>query len=119
MDAVKGVLSTVTGVAGPVFHTAGSIFSTAGQVLSKMGTTIFVLGFIGILLTFLWFFFRYLDKKGLTLPTVIFVFFFFIFLSGNLLLIAQDAADGGAPEPQTVGAQTQSVDPPSEGETLV
>lgn len=119
MDAVKDVFGTVAGVAGPIFHTAGSIFSAAGDVLSNMGSTIFVLGFIGILFTFLWFLFRYLDKKQLTLPTVIFVFFFFIFLSGNLLLIAQDAAVESAPEPRTVGAETQLAEPPAEGETRV
>ncbi len=91
MDAVKNILGTVAGVLGPIFHGAGHVFSSAGDVLSKMGSTIFVLGFIGILFTFLWFLFRYLDQKQLTLPTVIFVFFFFVFLSANLLMIAQDA----------------------------
>lgn len=119
MDAVKGVLGTVVGVAGPIFHTTGTVFSVAGEVLSGMGSTIFVLGFIGILLTFLWFFFRYLDKKQLTLPTVVFIFFFFVFLSGNLLLIAQDTRTVSPPEPRTVGAEIQSVKPPAEGETLV
>ena len=119
MDAAKGVFDTVTGVAGPIFHTAGSIFSAAGETLSKMGTTIFVLGFIGILLTFLWFLFRYLDKKRLALPTVIFVFFFFVFLSGNLLLIAQDAGTESPPEPRTVGAEISPAETPSGGETLV
>lgn len=115
MDAVRGVLGTV----GSVFQTAGGIFSAAGDVLSKMGSTIFVLGFIGILFTFLWFLFRYLDKKQLTLPTVVFVFFFFVFLSGNLLLIAQDTKTVNAPEPQTVGAEVQPAGPLPEGETRV
>ena len=115
MDAVKNVL----GVVGSVFHTAGGIFSAAGDVLSKMGSTIFVLGFIGILLTFLWFLFRYMDKKQLTLPTVVFVFFFFLFLGGNFLLITEDTKTDSPPETQAVGAQVQSADPLPEGEVRV
>ena len=115
MDAVLGVLGTV----GSVLGTVSSIFSSVGEVLSKMGSTIFILGFIGILLTFLWFLFRYLDKKQLTLPTVVFVFFFFVFLSANLLLITQDAKTINAAETQPISAEIASVTPPAEGETRV
>lgn len=115
MDAVMGAFGTL----GAVFQTVGGIFSAAGDVLSRMGTSIFVLGFIGLLLTFLWFLFRYLDEKRLTLPTMIFVFFFFVFLSANLLLITQDAKTINAAETQSISAEIESVKPPAEGETRV
>ncbi len=110
MDAIKGVLATVSGVLGPIFRTTGNIFSAACDVLSRMGSTIFILGFIGILFAFLWFLFRYLDKQQLTLPTVLFGFFFFVFLSGNLLILSQDAKTGNADEKPAAVVETQAAE---------
>ena len=91
MDAVLGILGTVGGIAGPIFGIIGRAFSNLGTVLTKFSIAIFIAGFLGILFAFLWFFFRYLDEKKLTLPAAVFTLFFFVFLSGNLLLIARDA----------------------------
>ncbi len=117
MDAVKGVLATVTGTLGPILQTTGNIFSAAGDVLEKLGSTIFILGFLGILFTFLWFLFRYLDKKQLTLPTVVFIFFFVVFLSGNLLIIAQDAK--AKDTEQVVVVETPSSESAADGNISV
>lgn len=91
MDAVLGILGTVGAVAGPIFGLIGKVFSNIGDILSKFSLGIFLAGFFGILLAFLWFFFRYLDEKKLKLPAVMFTLFFIVFLSGNILLIKQDA----------------------------
>ncbi|MBQ9647761.1 MAG: hypothetical protein IJV43_05290 [Oscillospiraceae bacterium] len=84
MGAVLGVLSTVTGV-------ISGVLSLVVDILGEFGVLLFIGGFFGLLVAFLWFFFRYLDKKRLTLPTIVFMLFFVIFLGGNILIIAQDA----------------------------
>ncbi len=114
MDAVLGVLGTVTGVIGPIFSIIGSSFSTVSSILTRFSTAVFMVGFLGLLFTFLWFFFRYLDKKKLTLPAVVFTFFFLVFLSGNVLLIAHDEQTRAAALTETV---EQSVDSGSGAQT--
>ena len=114
MDAVLGVLGTVTGVIGPIFSIIGSSFSTVSSILTRFSTAVFMVGFLGLLFTFLWFFFRYLDKKKLTLPAVVFTFFFLVFLSGNVLLIAHDEQTRAAALTETA---EQSVDSGSGAQT--
>ena len=104
MDAVKGILAAVLGVVGPVFGAVDRILSAVVQILTQFGVAIFVAGFVGVLFAFLWFLFRYLDKKKLTLPALVFTLFFLIFLSGNMLLIARDAKLR-EPPPREAGEQ--------------
>ena len=91
MGAVKNILGTVGGFLGPIFAAIGRFFSAMGALMEKFSVVIFLLGFIGLLFAFIWFFLRYLDKRRLALPALIFTIFFVIFLSGNVLLISQDA----------------------------
>lgn len=84
MDAVLGVLNTIAGIFGRV---SGAL-SSVNNILGNLSAYIFLGGFFGLLFAFLWFLFRYLDKKKLTLPALLFVLFLVIFLGGNLLLIS-------------------------------
>ncbi len=90
MDAVKEILHSVGEFLSTAIKTVGPYLDSAGDIIEKCRVLVFLLGFFGLLLTFLWFFFRYLDKKRLTMPAVAFTLFFFIFLSGNILMISQD-----------------------------
>lgn len=119
LETVKGVLSTISGVfetvaqvLGPIFNILGGIFTVMGELLRRSSALIFLLGFYGLLLAFLWFLFSYLDKKRLTLPVVAFTLAFFLFLSGNLLMIAQDqqAQEENARAAQTVGTSVETVE---------
>lgn len=51
--------------------------------MAGFGHYLFLFGFLGVLYTFLWFFFRYLDRKKLLLPTIAFALFFVVFLGGG------------------------------------
>lgn len=113
MDAVLGVLSTV----GGVFRTISGIFSAIMDVLSGFGTYIFLGGFFGLLLTFLWFIFRYLDKKKLTLPVMVFTLFFAIFLGGNLLMLSKEAKDLESTA-QSISIETEATDTASSGDDI-
>lgn len=76
-----------------------AVFGILGAVLDalcKFSIWIFLGGFFGVLLTFLWFLFRYLDKKKLFLPVVVFTLCFLVFLSGSILLLLQDAGRIGS-----------------------
>ncbi len=125
MGAVKGILASVSGVfatignfLGPVFRVIGSVISAVMDILSRFSTVVFVLGFFGLLFAFLWFILRYLDKKRLSVPTIVFMIFFFIFLSGNILLITQDMKEKSAAD--TPAAQTVETEAAqSGGETAV
>ncbi len=125
MDAVLGTIGTVAGVIGPIFGIIGRAFSNMGSILTKFGIAIFLAGFFGILLAFLWFFFRYLDEKKLSLPAAVFTLFFFVFLSGNLLLIARDAQLRDAQAKETTvqedkgAAQSAGEDASGSGEIAV
>lgn len=127
MEAVKGVLSTISGYLSivsdffgtvsqflsPIFKVIGSIFTVMGELLRRSSALIFLLGFYGLLLAFLWFLFSYLDKKRLTLPVVVFTLAFFLFLGGNLLMIAEDqnAKDSEpAAVTQTVGSESETAE---------
>ena len=102
MDAVTGVLGQI----GNIFQIVVGVLSAGLDVLLNFSAVLFVGGFIGVLLTFLWFFFKYLDKKSLVLPAIAFTLFFIIFLGGNVLLIAQDVRNSRQPAEQEA---TQAV----------
>ena len=89
MEAVFGVLSTVLGAIAGFFHMVGDVHELVIKLFGPFGTTFFLFGFFGLLMTFLWFLFRFLDKKRLAMPTVFFTIFFLIFLGGNLLMLSQ------------------------------
>ncbi len=110
MDAALGVLGGVGSTIGPIFALIGLVFSKVRDVLVNHSVLIFFCGFFGILLTFLWFFFRYLDQKKLSLPTFVFTFFFLMFLSGNLLMIAQDAERREAALNEALAQATEEVE---------
>ena len=103
MDAVMGVLGQI----GNVFQIVLGVLSVGLDVLLNFSAVLFVGGFIGVLLTFLWFFFKYLDKKSLVLPAIAFTLFFIIFLGGNVLLIAQDVKNSR----QNTGQETTQAVP--------
>ncbi len=90
LSTVKGILGTVGAFLGPIFKTIGKLSALAMGVLEKSSVLVFLLGFIGLLFAFLWFLLRYLDKKRVALPALVFSLFFLIFLSGNILLITHD-----------------------------
>ena len=108
MDSVFGVLSTVLGAIAGFFAMVGDTHELVLDLFSGYGVTFFVLGFFGLLFTFLWFLFRFLDRSRLALPTIVFALFFIIFLSGNLLMLSQEtharkaAESESAPVEQTV-----------------
>ena len=112
LQKVLGIFATVTGA-------VSGFFSTIVDISGPFGTLIFIAGFVGLLFTFLWFFFRFLDKKRLALPTILFALFFVLFLSGNLLLIAQDARTGGADGSAAAEQQTVQTLVPAEGEAAL
>lgn len=97
MDAINTGLDVVTGVTNMVL-----------DLLGRFGVLLFIAGFFGILFTALWFIFRYIDKRRLTLPAFIFTLFFLVFLSGNILMIAQDARTREAEAAQTEAAEQQT-----------
>ncbi len=116
MGAVKGIFASVSGLfatvgnfLGPIFHVIGGIFSAIFEILSRFSTVVFVIGFFGLLFAFLWFIMRYLDKKRLSIPTVVFMIFFFIFLSGNILLITQDMKSKSDETPAAQTAVTETA----------
>ncbi|MBO4913815.1 MAG: hypothetical protein J5449_01290 [Oscillospiraceae bacterium] len=104
MEAVKGVLSTISGIFGkvgeifgivsdflkPILDVIGGVLSVVGEILSRSSALVFLVGFYGLLLAFIWFLFCYLDKKRLTLPVVAFTFAFLVFISGNLMMISNE-----------------------------
>ena len=98
-----GILTKVLDVLKTVFGNIGAVTSSISAVLHQFSLYVFLGGFLGIMLAFVWFFFRYLDKKKLALPAFLFMMFFVMFLSGNLLLLsdAGEAAEN-APVPSTV-----------------
>lgn len=106
IDALNTVTDIVTGVTNLIM-----------DILGRFGVLLFIAGFFGILFTFLWFIFRYIDKRRLTLPAIAFTLFFIIFLSGNILMIAQDARtkDAEAAQLETAGEEMES----SAGESVV
>lgn len=107
MDAVLGVLSTI----GGIFRSISGVFSGIMEILTGFGTYIFLAGFIGLLLAFLLFIFRYLDKKRLTLPIVLFALFFVMFLGGNLLLLANEAKSIESAV-QAIGTEVETSETP-------
>ena len=111
-----GVLSTGIGVISGVFGAIGGFLSLVVDIMGRFGVLLFIGGFFGLLLTFLWFLFRYIDKKRLALPTIFFVLFFVVFLSGNILMIVQDARAKEAASAQT---EASAPAPASDGETVV
>jgi hypothetical protein len=120
MDAVKGILATVTGVVGPVFGSIDRVLSAVVQILTQFSVAIFVAGFVGILFAFLWFLFRYLDKKKITIPALVFTLFFLIFLSGNMLLIARDAKLRESPSQEAaVQSAENTEDAEASGEVAI
>lgn len=86
MDVILKILDAIAAVLGFFPRTWGMIV----DVLGPFGLLLFVGGFFGLLIAFLWFFFRYLDQKRLVLPALVFTLFFLVFLSGNLLMIAHN-----------------------------
>ena len=110
MDAVFSVLKTVAGVVGGVFHAIGAALGLIVEILGEFGVLLFVAGFFGLLMAALWFIFRYIDKKRLTLPTVVFMLFFLLFLGGNVLMLAHDTHTRGAGEPAETAQQTELVE---------
>lgn len=90
MNAVLTVLDAIAAVLGFFPNTWNMVV----DILGPFGLLLFVGGFIGLLITFLWFFFRYLDQKRLVLPALVFTLFFLVFLGGNILMIAHDAHTG-------------------------
>ena len=108
MDAVFGVLRTASDV---VTGTASLIV----ELLGRFGVLLFMAGFFGLLFTFLWFIFRYIDKRRLALPTIVFTLFFIVFLSGNILMLAQDAHTRNA-APERIETEQAELSP---GETAV
>lgn len=98
MEAVFGVLSTVLGAIAGFFHMVGDVHELIIKLFGPFGTTFFMFGFFGLLMTFLWFLFRFIDKKRLAMPTVFFTIFFLIFLGGNLLMLSQASQEEKAPE---------------------
>ncbi len=120
MAAVKNVLSSIGGVLGPILGVIGKIFALLTGVLEKFSTVVFLLGFFGLLFAFIWFFLRYLDKKRVALPALVFSLFFLIFLSGNILMITHDmkvkAAESAAEETVDARADTSAI---TGGESVV
>lgn len=112
LDTVLGILSTIGGIFGEI----SAVSSRVMGVLNSMSMYIFLGGFFGLLFAFLWFLFRYLDKKRLTMPVVMFTLFFLIFLGGNLLLISSSRAEAEA-QLQAISAETQTAEAP-EGEEV-
>ena len=109
MEAVVGVLSTVLGAIAGFFHTIGDVHELVIELFGPFGVTFFLFGFFGLLMTFLWFVFRFLDKKRLAMPTVFFTIFFLIFLGGNLLMLSQATE----PEKDAAAAAEQSAEYPA------
>lgn len=98
MGAVTGVLGKVGGVFGAVGGVFGGVFGVLGEtldLLGRYGAYLFIAGFFGVLMAFLWFFFRYLDRKRLALPTVLFTFFLVVLLGGGAMMLQH-----GVPEPE-------------------
>ena len=89
MEAVFNVLSSVLGAVAGFFTMLGDLHALTIELFAEFGVGFFMFGFFGLLMTFLWFLFRFLDKKRLVFPTIVFTFFFLIFLSGNLLMLSQ------------------------------
>ncbi|MBR3561353.1 MAG: hypothetical protein IKN81_07495 [Oscillospiraceae bacterium] len=97
MEAVFGVLSTVLSAIAAFFHMLGNVHALVIELFGSFGVTFFLFGFFGLLMTFLWFLFRFIDKKRLAMPTVFFTIFFLIFLGGNLLMLSQASQEEKAP----------------------
>ncbi|MBQ9460052.1 MAG: hypothetical protein IJU66_09000 [Oscillospiraceae bacterium] len=111
---IGGYLQIVKDFLDPFLKVADGIFSVIAELLSRSSALVFLIGFYGLLLAFLWFLFSYLDKKRLTLPVVVFTLAFFVFLSGNLLMISQEQKSGeeSSVQAETVDANAQT---PSDG----
>ena len=92
MDAVLGVLSKI----GDFLLMIASFLTPIFDALAKHSHLIFLMGFYGLLMAFLWFFFWYLDRKKLVLPTIVFSLFFVIFISGTTLLLFRGDEDQSA-----------------------
>ncbi len=116
MEAVFGVLSTALGAIAGFFHTVGDVHELVIELFGPFGTTFFLFGFFGLLMTFLWFLFRFLDKKRLAMPTVFFTIFFLIFLGGNLLMLSQASR---AEQDSAAAAEQQAEYSPGEDQASV
>lgn len=108
MEAVFNTLSAVLSAVAGFFSMIGDLHTLTVELFGEFGVTFFMIGFFGLLFTFLWFLFRFLDRSRLALPTIVFALFFIIFLSGNLLMLSQEtharkaAESESAPVEQTV-----------------
>ena len=106
MNVVLNILDTIASVLGVIPRT----WSLVVGILGPFGMFLFLGGFFGLLITFLWFFFRYLDQKRLVLPTFVFTVFFLVFLSGNILMIAYDKnPDSSAQLAKTEAVNTEET----------
>lgn len=108
MNVVLNVLDAIAAVLGFFPNT----WSLIVDILGPFGLLLFVGGFIGLLITFLWFFFRYLDQKRLVLPALVFTLFFLVFLSGNILMIAHyghTERNGGIAVSETSGIEDVAI----------
>ena len=92
MEAVFGILNMVVRILGPL-----SLY-------------LFLGAFLGLLYTFLWFFFRWLDMRALILPVIVFSLFFLLFLSSGALLILQDSGVIGDSPADEVVAETIALE---------
>ena len=108
MAAVLGVLGTVGGIISGAFN----LFV---ETVGPMSVFLFLGAFLGLLSTFLWFFFRWLDMRGVFLPVVVFSLFFVLFLSSGALLILQDSgAVGGAAGASSAEIAAEMIAPEAE-----
>ena len=108
MGTVLGVLGKIAGTLGGVFATVFGVLGLVVGVLTGVRVFLFLGGFFGILGAFLWFFFWYLDRKTLILPTIVFSVFFVVFLCGFSLVIIH-SGDEAAAETETAETIVESV----------
>ena len=109
MDALLKIIVGVIDKISAFFAGVSAILDVITEALAKIGHPIFMLGFLGILYTFLWFLFRYLDRKKLVLPTVMFAIFFMLLLGGGSLLLFHPVKEATDADELLTGAQNVSL----------
>ena len=115
MGAVLGTVGNVLGMVSGVLGTAFGVLAEALELLSQYSAYLFICGFFGVLMAFLWFFFRYLDRKKLVLPTIMFTFFLLVLLGSGAAMVLREMSSSEkqeAPDTQSVassGAETEGV----------
>ena len=103
MGAVLGTVGNVLGMGFGILGTAFGVLADSLDLLGQYSAYLFICGFFGVLMAFLWFFFRYLDRKKLVLPTVMFAFFLILLLGSGAVMVLRDIESSRTPEPASTG----------------